>query len=121
MKLLSKTILPILSISTLFIFTACSKPEVVAVSDAHLYNQNFGLVNNYEADEAIQEEYISMNLPTQVDMPLINDPEISTELVKDPDAFYAHEYVPTPPVITYKYEFDPKFYDTPEWRKMDLQ
>lgn len=121
MKLLSKAILPIFSVSALFMFTACSKPEVVAISDAHLYNHNFGMINNFEADEAIQQEYISMSLPTQVDMPLINDPEISTELVKDPDAFYAHEYVETAPVISYKYDFDPKFYDTPEWRQMDLQ
>ena len=121
MKYLSKTILPILSISTLLMFSACSKQHVVAESGVHSYSQNFGMVQNYQADEAIRQEYIAMSQPTQIEMPMINDPEISTELVKDPDAFYAHEYVPTAPVITYKYKFDPKFYSKAEWRKMDLE
>jgi len=121
MQYLSKKVLPILSISTLFILSACSKQPIIAESDVHLYNENFGMVYNHQADEAIVQEYIAMSQPTEIEKPIITDPEISTELVKDPDAFYAHEYVEKPPVITYKYQFDPKFYTKPEWRRMDLE
>ena len=47
---------------------------------------------------------------------ILEDPSWTTELVLDPDAFTAEEYVEKPPVITYKYKFDKKFYDTPRWR-----
>lgn len=121
MQYLSKKIIPILSISALLMFSACSQQRVVQVSGAHLYNNDFGMVQNYQADAAIREEFRIMSQPTQVDVPIINNPEIYTELQRDPEAFLAHEYVETAPVITYKYEFDPNFYSKAEWRKMDLE
>ncbi|CAA6802105.1 MAG: Unknown protein [uncultured Sulfurovum sp.] len=121
MKYLSKTILPIISISTLLLLNSCSKPEVVSVSKVHPYGHNFGLVQNPHADAIIQQEQIAMSQPNEIEMPLITDPSLTTELTKDPDAFYAEEYVPTAPIITYKYPFDSEFYSKAEWRTMELQ
>jgi hypothetical protein len=42
------------------------------------------------------------------------------ELIKDADAFYAHEYVQKEEIITYKYKFDTKFYETAEWRRAEF-
>jgi len=121
MKSTSQKIIPMLSISALLIFTACSSKQVVATSDLHPYTQNIGMVSDPHADAIIEQEYLSMNQATEIEMPVITDPEISTELQIDPDAFLAEEYVQQPPVITYKYKFDPKFYSKPEWRIMDLE
>ncbi len=116
---------PKINIKTLllstFIFSACSTHEIISVSEVHLYNQDFGLVNNAYADNLIEQEYLSMSEYTQTDEPTLNDPELYTELTIDPDAFLAEDFVPTAPVISYKYKFDPKFYADAEWRTMDLQ
>ncbi|HHS93204.1 MAG TPA: hypothetical protein ENK82_07645, partial [Campylobacterales bacterium] len=80
---------PIFFISISLLFIACSKPNVLAESGTHLYNHNYGIVADPHADALLHREYLSMNQPTEVEMPLITDPEITTELTKDPDAFYA--------------------------------
>ncbi|CAA6819129.1 MAG: Unknown protein [uncultured Sulfurovum sp.] len=121
MKFLPKKILPILSITTLFMFNACSSHTILSSGDKHLYGHNYGLVHSPEADAAIQKELITMSLPTQIDIPIITDPELTTELIMEEDAFFAEDYIPTAPIITYKYKFDPKFYDNAEWRRMDLE
>lgn len=106
----------LLSIATLATTGCTAHNDIVAMSDAHLYNGNFGLIQNNEADRQVQEELIAMNLPTEVEMPQNMNPEWTTELIKEPDAFYANEYVAQKEVITYKYKFDKKFYKTAEWR-----
>ena len=111
----------LLSIVTMAMFNACSSHDVVATTPVHLYNHNFGIVENLQADAIIHQEYLAMNDPTEIEMPIITDPELSTRLIIDPDAFLAEEYVQTPEVISYKYKFDPKFYSKAEWRTMDLQ
>ena len=120
-NLSNKVLLPLFSLSTLLMFNACSSHEIVASSYAHPYDQNFGMVQDFHADAALEKEYLAMNEVNEIQMPIITDPELTTELHKDPDAFLAEEYVQTPPVITYKYQFDPKFYSDAEWRSMDLQ
>jgi hypothetical protein len=113
MKKITKTTL---SISLLLILNACSfSPDVVAVSDEHAYNSNYGLVENYEVDNRIQEEILAQNLPTEIRKEISN-PDWTTELILDPDAVTAEEYVQAPEVITYKYKFDPKFYDEAIWK-----
>jgi len=116
----SHTLLVLLSSLTPLLFTACSTHNVVAVSDPHYYSQDFGLLPDPQADAQLHQEHIIMSQPTQIDMPMITDPDISTELVKDPDAFYAHEYVEAEPVISYKYPFDSKFYSNAEWRTFEF-
>ena len=112
----------ILLISTiLYIFTGCSsKEELISLSEAHLYDTNFGLDENIEVDEAIKEEMLAVNRPINIEAYKTDNPEWTTELTKDPDAFLEEDYVQEEPVISYKYKFDKKFYDKAEWRKADF-
>ena len=106
----------ILSLSLLLLLNGCSSThDIVSMSNSHEYNSNYGLVQNHMVDTHIQEELWSENSPIEVETEVSN-PEWTTELVLDPDAVTAEEYVETPEVITYKYKFDPKFYDEAEWR-----
>ncbi len=106
----------LLSIATLATTGCTSHNDVISMSEAHLYNGDFGLIQNDAADRQVQQELVTMNLPIQVDMPQMMNPEWTTELTKDADAFYAHEYEEKEEVITYKYKFDKKFYKNAEWR-----
>ena len=115
-NILLLSIITFIAVST----TGCSShSSVVSVSSLHNYNTNYGLVENHEADQQIQGELLAMNLPTEVDAPRNMKAGWTTELSKDKNAFYAHEYVPQPEVITYKYKFDTKFYDHAEWRSSE--
>ncbi|HIP51902.1 MAG TPA: hypothetical protein EYG94_07430 [Campylobacterales bacterium] len=115
-----KTFIYLSSIS--FVMLGCSSHNevmhlnnVVHVSEVHLYNDNYGL------DESEpHEESLTINLETLTDLSSEVNSEWTTELTKDPDAFYAHEYVQKEEIITYKYEFDTKFYDHAEWRSAEF-
>ena len=111
----------LLILSFTLLFNGCSSTKsVVSVSETHLYNNNYGLHSNLEVDNIIQNELMAMNNPTEVDMSQPLDPEWTTDLKMDDDAFLAEDYVSTEPVISYKYEFDKKFYDKAEWRKANF-
>jgi hypothetical protein len=113
---MKKIIIYILSPSLLLLLNGCSSShEVVNVSNSHTYNSNYGLVQNYKVDEQIQQEIWSQSRPAEVETYTTN-PDWSTELVLDPDAVTAENYVQAPTVITYKYKFDPKFYDNAIWK-----
>ncbi len=47
---------------------------------------------------------------------VVEDPSWTTKLVLDPEAFTAEEYVQKEPIVTYKYDFDTKFYKEARWR-----
>lgn len=112
-KLLLLSITTFAAISTI----GCSSHnDIVSISDAHGYNTNYGLIEDERADRQIQAELVAMSLPTEIEIDSNMNADWTTTLEKDPDAFYAHEYVPQPEVITYKYKFDTKFYDHAEWR-----
>jgi len=111
-------LLPIVSLLTLF--NGCSSSEVISVSESHLYNGEYGMIQNYAVDRHIEEELLAMNEPTEIDTTNYSDAGWTTELVMEPDAFLAEDYVPSEPTISYKYKFDKKFYDTPEWRRADF-
>jgi len=118
MKTNTTKLLSLSLILSIFLFNGCSShSEVVSVSDTHLYNRNYGLTQNIEVDKIIYQESLAMNLPTEIETSQNINPEWTSELKKDPEAFLAEEYVQTAPVITYKYKFDKEFYDKPEWRK----
>lgn len=105
-----------LLLSLLFLMNGCSSThEIVNVSNTHSYNSNYGLIQNYEVDAYIQQEILTQNNPTEVET-YASNPNWSTELVLDPDAVTAENYVQAPTIITYKYKFDPKFYDDAVWR-----
>jgi len=103
-------------LSLLLLSTACSsKHEIVNVSNTHSYNSNYGLVENDEVDTHIQEEILSQNHPAEIET-TISNPNWTTELILEENAVTAENYVQTPEVITYKYKFDPKFYDKAIWK-----
>ena len=100
----------LLSFFFITIFSGCSTKETtIAVSDTHLYNNNYGLVPDPEADMIIAQEIASEDEPTEIDYSSI-DPRYTTKLEKDPDAFLASEWVEPEPKVYYKYMDDPKFY-----------
>ncbi len=105
-----------LSLSLVLLLNSCSsKHEIVSISNIHTYNSNYGLIQNYEVDARIQQEIWSQNHPSEVEI-YASNPNWTTELVLDPDAVTAQNYVQAPTVITYKYKFDPKFYDKAIWK-----
>ena len=122
MKTLQKKLL-LLSIATFITLstTGCtSHQNIVRVSAAHGYNTNYGVLQDENADRQIQAELVAMSLPTEVEMPTNMKEGWTTTLTKDPDAFYANEYVPQKEVITYKYKFDKKFYKDAVWRSAEF-
>jgi hypothetical protein len=119
MKTTNFLLLSILSFT--LAFNGCSSSKnVVSVSETHLYNNNYGLHSNVEVDSIIQNELMAMNNPAEVENTHSINPEWTTELKMDDDAFLAEDYVPIEPVISYKYKFDKKFYDKAEWRKSNF-
>jgi len=108
-----------LSLSLFLLLNGCSSThDIVNVSNIHSYNSNFGLVQNYEVDTQIQEEIYSQNHPVEVET-YTSNPNWTTELVLDPDAVTAENYVQAPTIITYKYKFDSKFYDKAIWKSSE--
>ena len=104
----------------IILFQACSSKNVVSVSETHLYNQQFGLHQNQMVDTIIQQELWAINSPTEVEYAFNADPSVTNQLTIEPDAFLAEDFVPSEPVISYKYKFDKKFYDKPKWRKAEF-
>lgn len=108
-------------VSFMLFFNGCSShQDTVSVSETHLYNNNYGLHSNVEVDTIINNELMAMNSPTEVEPSQSSNPEWTTELKMEEGTFLAEDYVPTEPVITYKYKFDKKFYDTPTWRTAEF-
>jgi len=116
-KLLLLSITTFITLAT----TGCSSHQnIVSVSKAHGYNTDYGIVDNENVDTQLEEELVAMSLPTEIEIPENLQEGWTTTLTKDPDAFYAYEYVQKEEVITYKYKFDKKFYKTAEWRTAEF-
>jgi len=113
MKMITTKYRLLLLFSFLFLINGCSTKNSVAVSQAHLYNNNYGVVSDSRVDEIIASEIESQNEPTQIDYSSL-DPKYSTELKRDPDAFLAEDWVQPEPKISYKYMDDPHFYSEDE-------
>jgi len=105
---------------TMFFDGCTSNPDVVSVSETHLYNNNYGLHSDLKVDSIIKNEVMAMNNPVEVEMPKNTNPELTTKLKQEEGTFLAEDYVPTKPIITYKYKFDKKFYDKAEWRSAEF-
>jgi len=101
----------ILSISLLIISACSSQQQVISVSEAHLYNNNYGIVQDPYADNMLHQESIAMQSQ-------IIENDNSREFYPKAGTFLAEDYVQPPEKITYKYKFDPKFYSNAEWRTM---
>jgi len=61
-------------------------------------------------EKMLEKEKLVQQNPVEVVIPKITDPNISLELKVDPEAVTEDKLVIPPPVITYKYPFDPVFY-----------
>jgi len=99
--------------SFILLISGCSTKNSVAELQAHLYNNDYGVVPDSRVDEIIASEISSENEPTQIDYSSL-DPKYSTEIKRDPEAFVAEDWVPPEPKITYKYMDDPHFYSEDE-------
>jgi PBP1b-binding outer membrane lipoprotein LpoB len=122
MKAVPKTILSLSILSSIILINGCSShSEVISVSEVHPYNSSFGLNNDFEVDNIIQNELKVINMPTEIEQPKISNPEWTTDASVASNTFLAEEYVQSEPIITYKYKFDKKFYDTAEWRKEEYK
>jgi len=121
MKIISKTILSLSILSSIILLTGCTShsAEVISISEPHLYDQNFGLNHDLEVDNIINNELQAINIPTQIEQPLLTNPEWTTDISVASNTFLKEEFIPQEPIITYKYKFDKKFYDKAEWRKAD--
>jgi len=106
MKIVKTNYKLLLLLSSIFLIDGCSTKESIAVSQAHLYNDNYGLVSNSRADKIIASEIESENNPTEIDY--------SSEAEKDSDTIVGEDWVPPAPKITYKYMDDPHFYSENE-------
>ncbi len=119
MTILIKKILSISIVVSIFLFNGCTSTssELISVSDTHPYNKNFGIIPDKKVDNILKEEVLVEKEPVEVEIPKSNDPEIYVGLKYDPEAVTADKYVEVPPVITYKYPFDPKFYTANDLRR----
>ena len=108
-----------ISLALLLLVNGCSsKHEIVSMSNTHSYNSHYGLVEDSSVDTEIKQEILAQNNPTEIEK-TISNPNWTTELVLDPDAVTAENYVQAPTVISYKYKFDPKFHDKAIWRSAE--
>ena len=106
--------------SSILLLSGCSSThEIISSSGVHAYNENFGLIQNYEVDRRVDAEILAQNNPTQIENQFPSKPSWTTELILDPDAVTAENYVQAPTVITYKYKFDPKFYNEAVWKSSE--
>ena len=132
MKIITKKILSLSILSSIVILNGCSSKEVEPITDTHIANGNYeeynqyaergtdeyGIVEDKDVDERIAAaERLLENSQNEVDSNfVVEDPSWTTKLVLEPDAFTADKFVEKEPVVTYKYEFDTKFYKEARWR-----
>ena len=98
---------------SVILLNGCTGHQIIETSEAHPYNNNFGVVDNPEIDAQIEHEFLTQNRPTEIDY-LALDPRYDTELAPDPEAVTLENYVAPEPVITYKYMHSSKFYTEEE-------
>jgi hypothetical protein len=104
---------------TAILLNGCTTHQTIKTSEAHLYNNNFGIEENLELDAQIEHEFLTQNKPTEIDYSAL-DPTLSTELIIDPDAVTLENYIAPEPIITYKYMHSSKFYRENELPKNKL-
>jgi len=115
MNLFNKNILSLPLLLSTFFFTACSShSDVIAVSNTHPFNNNYGLIKDSISDNLLQQEQMFIQ---QAEWEAEKENSKPT-LVLRRGKFLEEDYQPQPEIITYKYKFDPKFYSYAEWRKI---
>lgn len=104
MQTLIKKILTLSFATTILLLNGCSShPQNEIMSTIPIAGQNMVIIE--DDNSYVEEEPF-----------VVEDPSWTTKLVLDPEAFTAEEYVQKEPVVTYKYDFDTKFYKEARWR-----
>ena len=124
MQTIIKKILTLSIVTVIFLLNGCSSHQQNdIISTIPIAGQEMVIIeddNSYVKDESLAGEdmvIIEDNNSYVEDEPfVVEDPSWTTKLVLDPEAFTAEEYVQKEPVITYKYDFDTKFYKEARWR-----
>ncbi|CAA6809337.1 MAG: Unknown protein [uncultured Sulfurovum sp.] len=80
----------------------------------HDYNNNFGLAENFEADQQLKNEEIATNMELEKFNHEMNN---FTKFQPEKGTFLAEDWVQPEPVITYLYPYDEKFYTEDELPK----
>lgn len=106
--LATNRILRITLISSALLFTACTS------SSLHPYNEAYGVVPNPEVDQILAETDKQQFLPPTESVEVEDS---NNGMVVDPEAVTAENYVQKPTEYSYKYDFDPNFYEEAIWRK----
>ena len=107
---MSKKYIYLMTISSLLLtLNGCS-----SIFGEHAYNDDFGIVENSEADKQLEKE----ELITTKEVEKYND-EVNnmTEFKPEEGTFFAEDWVQPEPIITYHYDGDPKFYREDELPK----
>jgi hypothetical protein len=103
-------------LSLLLLFGGCSskleEEHIVGgvSSSLHTYNDEYGVVDEEKTEELLEKEELVQENPVEVLYPKPEDPNVSYNIKDDPEAVTEDKIVIPPPVIIYKYPFDPNFY-----------
>ena len=97
----------LLALSSLFLaLNGCS-----STSEVHAYNNDFGILENSEANNQLAKEEFT----TDEELQKYNDEVNSVkEFTPEKGTFLAKDWKPHKPVITYHYRGDPNFYRADE-------
>ena len=98
--MLQKSILPLCSL--ILVLNGCS-----SILGVHAYNDDFGLVENIEADKQLEKEELTSNEEFQK---YNNEVNSMKEFTPEKGTFLDKDWVQPKPKITYKYDGDPNFY-----------
>jgi hypothetical protein len=112
------TLSSLFAVSILNISGCCTKGEVIEMSQTHFYNDNYGVVQDQEAEQMLAHEEEIEKHPVEVDDTVSNPNYISiTQVEKEklaPDEFVGDDWTPPKSKIFYKYMDDPNFYSEDE-------
>ena len=115
MNLLNKNILSIPLLLGTFFFTACSShSDIIAISNTHTFDNNYGLIEDSTAENQLAQEQMFLQ---QAEWEAEKE-NFEPIVVLKRGEFLEEDYQPQAEIITYKYQFDPKFYSSAEWRKI---
>ena len=105
MQTIIKKILTLSMVTIIFLLNGCSSHhQENIISTIPIAGEDMVIIEDNKHSYVEEEPFV------------VEDPSWTTKLVLDPEAFTAEEYVQKEPVITYKYDFDTKFYKEARWR-----
>ena len=104
--MLKKTVYLVSLSSLLLLVNGCS-----SIWGVHTYNEEFGLLENEEANQQLEQEELANQEEIQK---YYNELNNGVEFQPEEGTFLAEDWVQPQPKITYKYDGDPNFYSEDE-------